>query len=163
MLDIHSSFFPLSPADSRSSLFGLSRRLLGEDLQGRRVAMQGLGHSLSRRVVSVQAFVSGAFEEELRRSADEEDARGAKRELPAQPRVHSAGARHQHIHPNAPSTQLQRKRQQFRKRPVDVRAGLTASDATTAQSTRQHTDQLADRHAAPPHQRFPSQFQRLVV
>jgi hypothetical protein len=58
-------FFLVSSLDSRSALPRLPRRLLSENLQICRVAVQRLGHSLPRRTFALQAAVAGALEEEL--------------------------------------------------------------------------------------------------
>lgn len=110
----------------------------------------------------MQAAVAGAFEEELRGPAEEENAGGAERELSEPTRLHQPSAGHQHMDPN-PGQQLQRKRQQFRRPAVLVRARLTTTNSTAAQSTGQHTHQLTNRNSPSPHERLPSQFQRLVV
>lgn len=142
--------------DSRSSLPGLPRWLLCQDLQGRRIIVQGFGHSLSRGAFALQAIVARAFEEELCRPAQEEDAGGAEWKLPEQSRIYSSSTRHQHIHPNA-WQQLQWKRQQFRWSSVLVCAGDATSNAATAQSTAGHDAyKFADRHFAPSHKRLPS-------
>lgn len=75
-------------ADPRSSISRLPRWLLGENFQSCRFTVQRFGHSLSRRVVVVQATLARTLEEELRWSAEEEIACGAEWKLSEQSRVH---------------------------------------------------------------------------